>query len=178
MQRECLQHLFSVLCVCVNVGSPGNGESSLSFLHFYQCNSIIQSTSNHSDIQSKINFLLKAVLYSNPKINFIAYSYFQHYIYMADSPTGVCLYMYIENLYTNIYSDRIAVYIQQQTPVILPAVNQTKLIILVRFAKNLKCLHIQKLTLCLPDLTAIFLDQFASLFSCPIHWLKWVITHC
>jgi len=98
-----------VLCVvCVNVGSPGNGESSLRFLHLYQCNSINLQSLTYSE-QNELSF--KGSFVQQPKINFIPYSYFQHYIYMADSPIGLCLSMYIEDLYTNIYSVRIAVYI-------------------------------------------------------------------
>lgn len=89
-----------VVFVRVNVESPVNGESSLSSLHLCQCNSII--TSNHSHIHSKMNFPSKAVLYSNPTL--ISYHIINfNILYTWQIVLLVCLYMYIEDLYTNTY---------------------------------------------------------------------------
>lgn len=102
-RNDSIYNTHSLCCVCVNVDSPGNGESSLSFLHLYQCNSIIQSTSNHSHIQSKMNFLLKAVLYSNPRL--ISYHILIfNIIYTWQIVLLACAYLCTLRIYTQTYT--------------------------------------------------------------------------
>lgn len=103
--NDSIYNTHSLCCVCVNVGPPGNGESSLSFLHFYQCNQFnhlinLQSLT-HSE-QNKLSF--KGSFVQQSKINFIPYSYFQHYIYTWQIVLSVCAYICTQRTYTQTYT--------------------------------------------------------------------------